>query len=86
MIMDTVELVNLAIAGDKDALEAAFNNAMAAKVSDALEIKKVEIASNLLGTEEADETTEVEVQADGTDGDAIQSEPAAEGPAETEQN
>jgi hypothetical protein len=38
--MDTVELINLAIAGDKEGLSAAFNNAMAAKVSDALEIKK----------------------------------------------
>lgn len=85
--MDTVELVNLAIAGDKDALTAAFNNAMAAKVSDALEIKKVEIASNLLGTEEADETTNATIETDGTDGSTeIQSEPAAEGSAETEQN
>lgn len=85
--MDTVELVNLALAGDKDGLEAAFNNAMAAKVSDALEIKKVEIASNLLGTEEADETTDATIEVDGTDGsDSTESEssPAATDPTATE--
>jgi hypothetical protein len=82
--MDTVELINLAIAGDKEGLSAAFNNAMAAKVSDALEIKKVEIASNLLGTENSDETTDATHEVDGTDGDAnLQLEPATE-PAETE--
>ena len=82
--MDTVELVNLAIAGDKDALVAAFDNAMAAKVTDALEIKKVEIASNLLGTEEADEVTDTTLEVDGTDGSEVQSEPAATEPTETE--
>lgn len=82
--MNTVELINLAIAGDKDALTTAFNSAMAAKVSDALEIKKVEIASNLLGTEETDETTNATVEVDGTDGS--ESSPATEGPAETDQN
>lgn len=82
--MDTVELINLAIAGDRDALTAAFNGAMAAKVSDALEIKKVEIASNLLGTEETDETTNATVEVDGTDGS--ESAPATEGPAKTDQN
>jgi hemolysin activation/secretion protein len=85
--MDTVELVNLAIAGDKDALETAFNNAMAAKVTDALEIKKVELASNLLSTEETDETTNATIEADGTDGSTdIQHEPTAEESADTEQN
>lgn len=85
--MDTVELVNLAIAGDKDALVAAFDNAMAAKVTDALEIKKVEIASNLLGTEETDEVTDATLEVDGTDGSTeIQSEPATADTAETEQN
>ena len=85
--MDTVELVNLAIAGDRDALTAAFDNAMAAKVTDALEIKKVEIASNLLGTEETDEVTDTTLEVDGTDGSTeVESEPATTEPAETEQN
>lgn len=68
--MDTVELVNLAIAGDREALVAAFDNAMAAKVTDALEIKKVEIASNLLDTEGTDEVTDTTLEVDGTDGSA----------------
>ena len=83
--MDTVELVNLAIAGDKDALETAFNAAMATKVADALEVKKVEIASNLLGTEETDEPTDATLEVDGTDGNAeFQSEPATAESTETE--
>lgn len=65
--MNTVELVNLALAGDRDALSSAFNATMAAKVTDALEIKKVEIASNLLGTEEtSDEVTEPTIEVDGS--------------------
>jgi len=85
--MDTVELVNLAIAGDRDALTAAFDSAMAAKVTDALEIKKVEIASNLLGTEETDEVTDTTLEVDGTDGSAeAESSAATTEPAETEQN
>ena len=84
--MDTVELVNLAIAGDKEALMAAFDNAMAAKVTDALEIKKVEIASNLLGTEDAHEVTDATLEVDGTDGSEVQSEPTTTDTATTEQN
>ena len=80
--MDTIEIVNLALAGDKDGLEAAFNNAMAAKVSDALEIKKVEIASNLLGTEESDETTDATIEVGGADGS--ESSPATEDTADAE--
>lgn len=83
--MDTLELVNLAIAGDKDALETAFNAAMATKVSDALEIKKVEIASNLLDTEETDETTDTTLEVDGTDGSTdIESDATTAGSTETE--
>lgn len=80
--MDTLELVNLALSGDREATTAAFQQAMAAKVTDALEIKKVEIASNLLGTEEtSDETTEPTIEVDGSsDGSTTDAnaEPAAE--------
>ena len=83
--MSTLELIDLAIAGDKEALSTAFNNAMAAKVTDALEIKKVEIASNLLGTENSNEITDPTSEVDGTDGNAeFQSEPAAAESTETE--
>jgi hypothetical protein len=85
--MNTVELVNLAIAGDRDSLMAALDNAMAVKVTDALEIKKIEIASNLLGTEETDEVTNATLEVDGTDGSTnIQSEPATADTTTTEQN
>lgn len=59
-----VDLVNAALAQDKDAFMQAFNNAISQKVVDALDVKKVEIASNLLGQEETPneiETNQTEV-------------------------
>ena len=50
--MEPIDIVNAAVAGDKDSFMAAFNAALSNKVSDALDVKKVEIASNLLGTQE----------------------------------
>ena len=69
-----VDIVNAAIAQDKDAFMQAFNNAITAKVSDALDVKKVEIASNLLGTQEVEtneiETTQTEVDG-SSDGETV---------------
>ena len=69
-----VDIVDAAIAQDKDAFMQAFNNAISAKVVDALEIKKIEIASNLLGTQEVEtnefETTEAEVDG-SSDGQTV---------------
>lgn len=62
-----VEIVNAALAQDKDAFMQAFNNAISQKVVDALEVKKVEIASNLLGTQEV-ETNEIETTQAEVDG------------------
>jgi hypothetical protein len=62
--MDAQSIIDNAISGNLDAVKAAFDSAIAAKVTDALDVKKVEIASTLLGTEEVpneSETTEVEV-------------------------
>ena len=47
----TLDMVKAAIMGDKAGFEAAFNNTIADKVSDALEVKKVEVASSLLTPE-----------------------------------
>jgi hypothetical protein len=62
--MDAQSIIDAAISGNMDAVKTAFDSAIAAKVTDALDVKKVEIASTLLGTEEVpneSETTEVEV-------------------------
>ena len=62
--MDAQSIIDAAISGNMDAVKSAFDSAIAAKVTDALDVKKVEIASTLLGTEEVpneSETTEVEV-------------------------
>jgi hypothetical protein len=67
--MDSIKIVDAAIAGDKEAFMAAFNSAMADKVTDALELKKVELASTLVSPET--QTTEVEVT-DETNGIAAE--------------
>lgn len=84
--MDTIELVNAAISGDRDAVTTHFNSILASKVTDALEIKKVELATNLLTPqEEQNDTTETSIDADGTDGTESHSESEPQF-AETEQN
>lgn len=66
MDMETVDLVTAVINGDKDAAKTAFDSMIADKVSDALEIKKVELATNLISPEEvADESTESQAEVDG---------------------
>lgn len=80
METNTMELVNAAIAGDRDAVLAAFNDTMAAKVSDALEIKKVEVASNLLGIEQevSNEVEGTETEVDGSVDATAEDESATE--------
>ena len=77
--MDSVKIVDAALAGDKESFMSAFNSAIADKVSDALEVKKVEIASSLVSPEttettdtevETNEPTEVETEIDGATSDS----------------
>ena len=56
--MDTIDLVNAALVGDSGAFKNAFDAAISARVNDALEVKKVEIASSLLTPEV--QTNEIE--------------------------
>ena len=56
----TVDAVTAAISGDKEGFLSAFNNAIASKVTDALEVKKVEIASNLLGVQDELQASQTE--------------------------
>jgi hypothetical protein len=56
----TVDAVTAAISGDKESFLTAFNNAIASKVTDALEVKKVEIASNLLGVQDELQASQTE--------------------------
>ena len=66
--MDTIDIVDAAIASDKDSFMAAFNAAIMPRVGDALEVKKIEIASTLLTPEETnDEVSEFEAEVDGSD-------------------
>ena len=65
----SLQAVTAAIAGDKEGFLNAFNNAIATKVTDSLEVKKVEIASNLLGVQDELETNQTEIDG-STDGNA----------------
>jgi len=47
-----INIVDAVLAGDKESFMAAFNAALATKVSDALEVKKVEVASTLIAPSE----------------------------------
>lgn len=74
--MESVNLIDAALAGDKDTFMQAFNAAMSAKVHDALELKKVEIASSLIVSPEevtTDEVQEPTTEVDGTEPDAATS-------------
>ena len=65
------DAVNAAIMGDRDGFQAGFNDLIASKVSDALEVKKVEVASSLLTPQGiTNEPEEVETEFDGSDVDA----------------
>ena len=80
----SVSAVTAAIAGDKEAFMTAFNNAIANKVSDALEVKKVEIASNLLGQEEVTNEVEgTETEVDGSGDETVTADSTEETSQET---
>lgn len=65
--MDAQSIIDNAISGNMDAVQTAFNAAIAAKMTDALDVKKVEIASTLLGTEETNELEATEVEVSGAE-------------------
>ena len=76
----SLNTVTAAVAGDKEAFLNAFNSAIANKVTDALEIKKVEIATSLLGNEESNESEGNEAIVAGAETDDVDatSEPTTE--------
>lgn len=76
--MEPIEIVNAAVAGDKESFMNAFNAALSNKMSDALDVKKVEIASNLLGTQQ-----EVPNENQGSEAEVDGSTTAEVGSAET---
>lgn len=74
----SLEAVTAAIAGDKEGFQKAFSAALAGKVSDALEVKKVEIASSLLSPGlENNEVQGTEVEVNGSDAASIGAEATA---------
>jgi hypothetical protein len=78
----SIDAVTAAIAGDKEAFVNAFNTAIASKVSDALEVKKVEIASNLLDVSPEEVSNETEVSETEVDGSGTSAESSTEETAE----
>lgn len=78
--MESTNIVNAIVAGDKESFMQAFNAALANKVTDALEIKKVELATNFIATPEetVDEPTEIQTEVDGSSSDGAESTTDAE--------
>ncbi len=52
--MNSESLVNAIFSKNSDSAVEAFNGALASKIADALEVKKVEVASNFISTPVAD--------------------------------
>ena len=52
--MNSESLINSIFSRDGESAAEAFNGALASKIADALEVKKVEIASNFISTPVAD--------------------------------
>ena len=68
MPSSVVDAVNAAIMGDREGFMQGFQSAIATKVGDALEIKKVEVASSLLSpVEVTNEIENTETEVDGSD-------------------
>ena len=70
--MESIDIVNAAIAHDKESFMNAFNAALASKVTDALDVKKVEIASNMLGAQDAPEVSQEEPTTNEVETDTIE--------------
>lgn len=66
---DMLNTVNAAIMGDRDGFQQGFNSLISAKVNDALEIKKIEVASQLLNPniETSNEFEKTQTEFDGSD-------------------
>jgi hypothetical protein len=56
--MNAYDVVDSIIANDADALVASLNATLAAKINDAIAVKRVEVASTLLPAGTQDETEE----------------------------
>ena len=68
MPSSVLDAVNAAIMGDREGFMQGFQSAIATKVGDALEIKKVEVASSLLSpVEVTNEIENTETEVDGSD-------------------
>lgn len=58
--MNSESLVNAIFSNDGDSAIEAFNGALASKIADALEVKKVEVASNFISVPTEQEVPEAQ--------------------------
>jgi hypothetical protein len=72
--MEPNDIVKAALNKDADAFVSAFDTVVNSKISDALEVKKVEIASRMLSPIEVQDNSEVETEVEGNAEDAVESE------------
>lgn len=67
------QIVDAILQKDQEQFNSAFENAIATKISDALEVKKIEIASNLLNPSE-EPAVEVETVTSGEETQEVATE------------
>lgn len=67
--MESIGIVDTVVANDKEAFMRAFNDALASKIENALDVKKVEVASSLITTQQevTNEPEETASEVVGTD-------------------
>jgi hypothetical protein len=69
---NTLGIVDAALIGDAEAFKNSFDAALTTKIGDALDVRKIEIASTLVTPEES--INEPEEIIDGIDADAVSDE------------
>lgn len=65
--MDTNDIVDAVLRGDAEAFKSTFDQIVADKISDALEVRKIELASTLIATEEEPNDSEESFDGDIAD-------------------
>lgn len=72
---NVLDAVNAAIMGDRDGFMQGFQSVIADKITSALEVKKIEVASSLLSPEVSNDIENVETEVDGSDASTDIAEP-----------
>lgn len=64
----SINLMTAIESGDQEAMDAAFNAAIGAKLGDALDAKKIEVAKAIYGQSQSEEPSDTEDEIETSDG------------------